>query len=217
MINIEQRTDEWKQQRRGKFTASEIHKLMGIKGLGKTGETYIIEKVAEELGATMPEVSTYAMQWGTETESYAKRFYSKAFKCSVSEQPFIIAQWCDVAGCSPDGLVTEWDENNNPLQTRKGLEVKCPYNPAHHIQNLMIKSPDEFKELRPEYYWQVQMSMAVCNLNLWDFVSYYPGIDDDYQMTAVEIPANEKDIELLKVRISMAVEMKEKILKSVVL
>jgi len=29
---IDQRTEEWKEQRRGKFTASEIHKLMGANG-----------------------------------------------------------------------------------------------------------------------------------------------------------------------------------------
>lgn len=47
---VDQHTPEWLAQRKGRFTASEVHKLMGIKGMGKTGETYVLEKVAEELG-----------------------------------------------------------------------------------------------------------------------------------------------------------------------
>lgn len=212
---IEQRSTEWYAERKGKFTASEIHKLMGIKGLGKTGETYILEKVAEELGATMPDITTFAMEYGKEMEGRAKWCYSKDQKVSVSEQPFIVAPWCDQAGASPDGLVTEWDKKNNPLPTRKGIEVKCPYNPAHHIQNLRIKTVDEFKEQRPEYYWQIQMCMSVTGLRLWDFVSFYPVISDDLRMKAIEIPANDADIELLKIRIAKAVETKNEILKEV--
>ena len=36
-------TKEWFDQRLGKFTSSRIHELMGIKGLGKTGESYAFE------------------------------------------------------------------------------------------------------------------------------------------------------------------------------
>ena len=46
---MEQRSDEWYEIRRGKFTASNIHKLMGVKGFGKTGLTYIDEVVADML------------------------------------------------------------------------------------------------------------------------------------------------------------------------
>jgi len=46
---MEQRTAEWHNARLGKFTASEIHKLMGVKGLGETGKTYAFEKAIEQL------------------------------------------------------------------------------------------------------------------------------------------------------------------------
>lgn len=206
---IEQRTDEWLMQRRGRFTASEIHRLMGIKGLGKTGETYVWEKVVEELGATMPPVSTYAMERGTELEPYAKAHYSKAFNCSVSPAEFIIAPWCDQAGASPDGIVTDWA---NPNDSRL-IEIKCPMNPVNHLQNFMVRSADDLKSLRPEYYWQIQMQMAVCGFEVCDFVSYYPEIDEDFRMIAITIKLNEADIDLMKTRISEAVEMKREMLK----
>ena len=206
---IEQRTDEWLMQRRGRFTASEIHKLMGIKGIGKTGETYILEKVAEELGATMPPVSTYAMERGTNLEPYAKEHYSQAFNASVSPAEFIIAPWCDEAGASPDGIVTDWSETTKA----KLIEIKCPLNPVVHLQNLLIKSADDLKALRPEYYYQVQMQMAVCNIQVCDFVSYYPEIDPDFRMISVTILMNDKDVDLMKTRIAQAVEIKHEYLK----
>jgi putative phage-type endonuclease len=211
---IEQRTTEWLDQRKGKFTASEIHKLMGIKGMGKTGETYVWEKVAEELGATMPEISTFAMTRGTNMEPEAKQFYMKEYNCTVSDQPFLIAPWCDQAGCSPDGLVVEYDDDSFPMTVRKGLEIKCPVNPAIHLQNFTIEGNGDFKDLRPEYYWQVMMSMAVTGLKSWDFVSFYPDIDPAFQMFRIEIMEVPADIDLLKLRINDAVIMKVQILGS---
>lgn len=206
---IDQRTPEWFDLRKGKFTASEIHKLMGIKGIGKTGETYILEKVAEELGATMPPVSTYAMERGTNLEPYAKEHYSQAFNASVSPAEFIIAPWCDEAGASPDGIVTDWRDTTKA----KLIEIKCPLNPVVHLQNLLIKSADDLKALRPEYYYQVQMQMAVCNIPVCDFVSYYPEIDPDFRMISVTILMNDKDVDLMKTRIAQAVEIKHEYLK----
>jgi len=45
----EQRTPDWFKDRYGKFTASKIIDLLGIKGLGLTGETYAVEKAIEQL------------------------------------------------------------------------------------------------------------------------------------------------------------------------
>lgn len=79
----------------------------------------------------------------------------------------------------------------------------------------MIKSADDLKLLRPEYYYQVQMQMAVSDFNACDFVSYYPDIDADFRMIAVTIKANLKDIDMMKARITEAVEMKREILKRI--
>lgn len=205
---IDQRSFEWHDLRKGKFTASQIYRLMGLKGIGKTGESYVMEKVAEELGAEMPLVSTFAMDRGTEMEPYAKLHYMKAFDCKISPCSFIIAPWCDQAGASPDGIIKK-------SGSQKLIEIKCPYNPVNHIQNLMIKTMDELKNQRSEYYWQMQMQMAVMEIPVCDFVSYYPDINEDFRMIAITIEANWKDILLLKQRIYDAVEMKKKILERV--
>lgn len=209
-----QRTYEWHEKRRGLFTASSIHKLMGAKGLGQTGETYIFEKVTEALGVDLNEVTTIAMQYGIDMEPQAKAYYEQSFNCQITESGFVVADWCNEAGCSPDGII----ESKNKL-----IEIKCPYNPVHHTQNLLIKSADDLKKLRPEYYWQVQMQMAVMNFDRCDFVSYCPAFISQIngklsginRMIAIEIHANEQDIILLKSRISEAVELKHKLLKQI--
>ena len=88
---MEQRSFEWKEARRGMFTASGISKLMGAKGLGQTGESYVMEKVTEALGVDLNEVTTYAMQYGIDMEVQAKAYYEQSFGCSISDVGFIVA------------------------------------------------------------------------------------------------------------------------------
>lgn len=203
---IQQGTYEWLEQRRGKFTASAISKLMGKRGLGQTGETYVMEKVTESLGVPIPEVSSYAMQHGTEWEPMARQYYEIAFHCEVEQQGFIVAPWNKDAGCSPDGIV----KGKN-----KGIEIKCPYNPVIHTKHLMIKSASDLLHQHSEYYWQIQMCLAITELQAWDFVSFHPEFTGWKRMISIEIKPNEADIILLKQRINEAVELKAKILKQI--
>lgn len=210
---MEQRTYEWKEARRGLFTASGIYKLMGAKGLGQTGESYVMEKVTEALGVDLNEVTTYAMQYGIDMEPQAKAYYEQSFNCSITDVGFIVSPWCNETGASPDGII-----NNQKL-----IEIKCPFNPVHHTQNLLIKSADDLKKLRTEYYWQVQHQMAVTGINKCDFVSFCPAFISEIngkfsginRMIAITIEANQTDIELLKSRIFEAVELKHKLLKQI--
>ena len=72
MEQVEQRSEEWRKQRHGKFSASEIHKLMGVRGLGETGKSYAIEKAIEELYGEVDEnFVSYDMERGIELEPLA--------------------------------------------------------------------------------------------------------------------------------------------------
>lgn len=198
---ILQGTEEWMEQRRGKFTASQIHRLMSVKGLGEKGNTYILECVCEELGGYVPEVNTMAMEFGRLTERFAIEHYEKVFGVEVDKMPFLIAEWCDQSGCSPDGFVSS--EN-------KGVEVKCPFNPVNHITYMLLKNQDELKALKPEYYWQIQMGMSVLNVHSWDFVSFSENFNGAMKMYVMNVKRNESDIMLLKNRVLEAVEIKNK-------
>jgi len=206
LIQIFQGSDEWLAQRRGKITASEVHKIMGVRGLGKTGESYIMECVAEELGAELPMVETKAMEWGKFMEPEAKKHYKRVYKVEIIEQPFLIAEWCGDAGASPDGRIN---------LSNGFIEIKCPYDPTNHLKHLMITSAEELKSEKPEYYWQIMMGFATTDADWWEFVSYSESFTGKLRMSVLPIYPNQADIALLKSRVLEAVMIKNEIIEKI--
>jgi putative phage-type endonuclease len=153
-----QRTLEWHQQRLGKFTASEIYKLMGIKALGLTGQSYAFDKAVEELfGEVEDNFVSYDMERGIELEplAFAKFKELKSFDfIDVNECGFF--NLSDNAGASPDGLVG----------TDAILEIKCPK--ANTFFKLVATN-----EIDDKYLYQMQMQMMATNRNKAHFFNYY--------------------------------------------
>lgn len=114
-----QRSDEWFDARKGRFTASNIHKLLGVRGLGQTGESYIFEKATEEIYGLDEEdnFTSFDMQRGITLEPLAFRKFKeiKEFEFLEVKETTFFPYGLD-AGASPDGLVGE-----NAI-----LEIKCP-------------------------------------------------------------------------------------------
>ena len=204
---MEQRSDEWYEIRRGKFTASEIHKLMGVKGLGKTGLTYIDEGVADMLSDDSDDehFDNAAMRWGREWEPVAAAWYSKAFNEELEERGFVL--YSKDAGCSPDRLITG---------KRKGIEIKCPFKRSNHLKHLKLSNAAELKVECPEYYWQVMFNILCLDYDSWDFVSFDPRYREDLRLFALEIKRNGEDCKLLEQRLGEAIEIKNNILKTIV-
>ena len=141
---MEQRSKEWFAARAGLITASNFHKLAGARGLGKMGESYILELVSDALGAEKPEISSQAMQWGTDQEDDARIYYSLDANNVVEEEGFIRHDSLD-AGCSPDGKCMDKD-----LDTY-GLEIKCPFNPGNHVSYMRIKDAGSLLKIESKY------------------------------------------------------------------
>lgn len=201
---MEQRTKEWFNERKGKFTASEIHKILKPKGFGDTGESYIMQKVAEDLSDDDQEISSIEMRWGTENEPLAKEFYQKASGDKILNVGFVhILGTENQAGASPDGLI---DGKNY------GIEIKCPYTIVNHCKYAMIKNNSDLKEIKPEYYWQIQMQMIACQLGNWRFITFHPFFKQNYQMYVINIQKDENDCAFLMKRLYEAIELKKNIL-----
>lgn len=151
-----QRTDDWFSQRIGKFTASEIYKLMGIKALGLTGQSYAFDKAVEEVYGTFDEdFVSYDMQRGVELEPLA---FAK-FK-ELQSLKFIDVENCGFFdsgeyGASPDGLVG----------TDAILEIKCPK--ATTFFKLVATN-----EIDDKYLYQMQLQMMATNRNKAHFFNY---------------------------------------------
>lgn len=198
---MKQRTREWRHDRLGKITASNAHKIMSDRGLGKTGETYIYELVAGSFGVDKEEVDSASMRWGRELEEDARMYYELACECDVELTGFIEHLENDQLGFSPDGIIND----------RIGYESKCPYNPGIHIKHMMIKNGEDLKKLHLEYYWQIMFSFYCSDLIYWHFVSYDPRFTGKQRMHIVRIDRNSYDLELIEKRVKEALELKQKI------
>ena len=193
---VEQRSAEWFNMRLGKITSSEISKIMGQEGkLSDGAKTYLLEKVAELLGgASQPQGMSKpaALEWGTELEPIAIEFYEKKTKTKVKEASFFV--YNEYYGGSPDGLVGE-----------DGIiEVKCPFTFVNHFKHGLIKSAEDFKKAKPEYYWQCVSNMLATGTKWCDFVSFDPRVNPDYIMFIYRLERDEKEIELLLTRLELA-------------
>ena len=196
---VEQRTEEWLQSRLGRFTASEIYKLMGVRGLGETGKTYATDKAIEQLfGKVEENFVSYDMQRGIELEPLA---FAK-FK-ELKSLEFIDVQTCgffelgDNAGASPDGLV-----GDDAI-----LEIKCPK--ANTFFELVATN-----DVDKKYYYQMQIQMMATNRNKAYFFNYYILDGVEYHHT-IEVERDDEVCELMLKRIAEANEIKENMIKQI--
>jgi len=209
---MDQRSKEWHEARSGMFTASECFKLMGKKfgplltDFTEIAQTYILEKVSDNFTNNKHEVNSKEMAWGIEHEPIAKGQYELTFACEILDEGFVYWIENNQCGCSPDGIIKG---------EKRGIEIKCPYNPANHLKNLLIKSNSDFKNEFPQYYWQVQMSLMIYDFEKWDYVSFHPFFNTKTRLNCIEILRDDKDITYLKERLNLAVEIKNKIIKEI--
>jgi exodeoxyribonuclease (lambda-induced) len=208
-----QQTEEWYQQRRFKFTSSSIYKLLvepkskeaKEKGeLGETAKTYIMEKIAEEVGGFLPDATGRAIEWGNEHEDKAANEYAKVTGNSLEAVGFV--QHTEFYGGSPDRSVLD---NNLSSDRIGGLEIKCPYNSTNHLWHRLIDSAEYFKKNHPDYYWQCVSHMITLNVKWCDFVSYDPRVSPELGLFIFRLERDEMEVSLLLNKIKKALEYKE--------
>jgi putative phage-type endonuclease len=200
MSQIEQRSNEWYEQRLGRFTGSEIHKLMGIKGLGLTGEGYAFEKACELVFGRNEEDSfmSFDMQRGVQYEPIAFECFNR-----LNEENFISAQQCEFfeydtfAGASPDGIVSD-----NAV-----LEIKCP-KPETLFELIATNEIDK------KYQYQMQMEMLCAEKEKAYFFNY--GIWNGREIHhTVEVQRDEVIIAKIKERIAEALILRDRYVEQI--
>lgn len=192
-----QRSDEWFKFRAGKFSASDIHRLLGKEGLKKTKDSinnYAFEKAVESLyGIEEQGFVSKDIERGVTLEPMAfKRFKElKEFEfLDVKECTFI--PYTNHSGSTPDGYVSD---NSN-------LEIKCPR------RNKFFKMVSNgIEEVSTQYYAQMQMQMLCSKTDKTYFFNYHIENGIEYWH---ELIVNRDDdmIKLLDERIKQATEIK---------
>ena len=199
-IKTEQRTAEWFTARKGRFTGSEIHLLMGIKGLGKTGEAYCFKKAIEVVyGLNEDErFTTFDMQRGIDLEpvAFAKFKELKGLDFKEVEECSFFA-FGDNSGASPDGLVDK----------DAVLEIKCPK--SEKFFNLVANGEGAIDKA---YLHQMQCEMMCTNSQKAYFFNFliHNGVEMHH---TIEVERDEELIEKMKARIEEAVVIRDQYVK----
>jgi hypothetical protein len=209
--HLSQGTDQWAEIRLGRFTSSEIWKLIvepkekakqeaGL--LSETAMTYVQDKVAEVMtGQAKSQGYAFPLVYGKETEPLAIEEFIKRTGFKYEAVGFY--EFTDHAGGSPDGLINDSDI----------LEVKCPVDSSKMIDYLLLTDQYDLKRMFREYYWQMQGNMLFSKTENGHFVAYDPRmVNDKHRIVHIEVKADKKDQDILIYKIARATEEKLKLL-----
>jgi putative phage-type endonuclease len=190
---MQQGSEEWKQARCGRVTASRVHDIVAVTrsgGYTSGRKNYLAELVCERLtGQPALTFQSAAMAYGTECEPEARFAYALAKGVEIEEVGFIPHPTIDMAGASPDGLVAP-----------DGLvEIKCP-NTATHIETLL--GATRGGGLMPGYADQMQFQMSCTGRQWCDFVSYDKRLPEPMQMSIYRLKRDDEAIAKLELEVT---------------
>lgn len=228
----EQGSQLWHDIRAGRFTSSEIWKLMesgtrlmnaaelaarpksgkgsstkfieDISALSKTTTTYIRKKVAETLtGHAAEAINSNPTRWGDDFEPIAAEYFAEKFGVEFEILSFV--PYGENAGGSPDRKL----KGKNEI-----LEIKCPYDSANQIDYLMLTDQWDLKREYPEYYWQCMSNLLFMNADVCHFITYdHRMILDKHKMSHIEIKPVLEDCERIVLKLETAIKEKFNLLK----
>ena len=137
---IKQRTEEWFKLRENRLTASDLYDAV------YHPITLIKKKIKN---VSFNSYSIPALKWGCMFEEVAANIYSHLNSTKINEFGLLVNDNINNFGASPDGITDEGIM----------IEIKCPY--SREIKDKVI--PDK-------YYYQMQGQMAVCELDICDYI-----------------------------------------------
>jgi putative phage-type endonuclease len=163
MFFMEQRSKEWFDMRKLKFTASDASTILAM---GKGVETLVGEKLAEYYSSGnydeySDNFSNKHIERGVKFENKARSIYQFETGSTVSEVGLVVLN--DYVACSPDGLV-----DSNGL-----IEIK------NHSDKVFLKLLED-KKIDKKYYDQIQMQLYVTGRDWCDYFGFNPNFQPCY-------------------------------------
>jgi len=188
-FDLEQRSDEWREIRKGRFTGTDAALLLvaGTKradGLGVGVEQAMFLKCAQLIADFDDyQFETYATRIGNEREAEAVAAYGeRIFPKAVTACGFV--ELGDYFGFSPDGLVG-----------KDGLiEIKCPQ-PPEYLRYITTG------EISKDYLMQMQWGMWITDRKWCDHVVFNP----DFGGYPIQVQRIERDEKLMCVFLRKAI------------
>ena len=173
---IEVHSEEWHSGRLAKFTASEMHNLMGEKFFTTGAKSYIYRKVGEEMTGIpcRDEVDTPATRHGLIHENEAIRKYGQSVGLEFVIVQKLIFSPDGRCGCTPDFLIVHNESEDKLSYNVSTGEVKCPPTFDAYISLFMCDSPEDVLAYSKAYFWQVIDQMDNCDALRGYLVVYHP-------------------------------------------
>lgn len=137
IVKVEQKTPEWIEVRRGKVTGTQLKRIAGG---AKAAETAYYEILAEKLTVSDGYDNEAAMDRGVRLESEAISEFEKRSGKKVEIVGFVISDWSNEVGYSPDGLIKVGKKY------REDIEVKCLSSGNHVRAWLTGLVPDDYMD-----------------------------------------------------------------------
>jgi len=148
--------------------------------------------------------TSFAMQWGTDTELLAVAELSKDYQIYDTGDNQKFMNYGKYFGGTPDGVIET--DGDNEIGYFLPLEVKCPNSDTHADYLLNIRCAKSLKAFEPKYYWQLLGNAQALYTDSGLFVSFDPDYDDEFFIChKVWCNFPRADFELLEKRQAMAV------------
>ena len=182
--------------------ASGLGKIMGVRGMGKTGETFVKEWLIEKIYGTRKEIHSKYLDKGNNNEGIAIEMAAQQLK-----EPMLLKndQWFenDYIHGTPDVLLPDMV-----------IDVKCSWD-AFTFPLFETELPNM------DYYWQMQAYMwltgkteskLVYCLTETDYENpQYIGVPADKLIKVFDVPFDPEAIEKIKTRVEECNEYLKKI------
>lgn len=235
LINPTQRSPEWFDQRIGKFTSSEWHRLMTpvyveremtkaeLEARPKKGVGSRTTKVSyEEVDALSPGAITYVREKVAEHLTGCQSDFSSAATVwgeeheeearryfesisGMSVEACGFTPFQNIAGGSPDGFIKLFNHI---------IEIKCPMSSTKQVEYLLWDESD-VRESYPEAWWQCQMNLLFTGASLCYLCTYDPRMPGPYKMKVFKISPDLEDQNKGLRKLHRAQHLKDQIIQSI--
>lgn len=161
IVQLEQGSPEWLQEKLGKPSASNISKIITNDGKpNKQREGYLFELAGQILTGRGEEgYKNPNMEEGNLREDESRKYFELTHNVEVAQAGVVYKDEQKKFLCSPDGLI----------ENKYGLELK----------NVLPKTQVKYlldDKLPSDYFGQCQMSLYITGFKYWQFLSYVPGM-----------------------------------------
>lgn len=167
-------SEEWFQNRLGKFTASKIHLCMKPKGIGEGGLSYIRSRIGEELTGISSEkdFKTDAMMWGLEHEVESIKRFQQLKQAEFVAVQSLICKPDSRFSCTPDAIWVKSESSDGLSYEVATYETKSYPTYENHIACALCETPAQIKIQDVGAYYQTIMQMDECGA-LVGFLGYF--------------------------------------------